>query len=75
MKGNKTLIENVPRSLYGIRLKIVAEPIFTDDGQVVGVFSTVFPVVHPIMKAFSDFAPVLSEMFSDGVVIFYYGLE
>ncbi|OBR97099.1 putative sensory transducer protein YfmS [Clostridium ragsdalei P11] len=70
MSQNKMLIENVPRSLYGTRLKIVSEPIVNDEGQTVGVFSTVFPVLHPLMKAFDDFAPILSEMFSDGAVIF-----
>ncbi|AZV56763.1 methyl-accepting chemotaxis protein [Clostridium sp. AWRP] len=70
MRENKMLIENVPRSLYGIRLKIVSEPIVNDEGQTVGVFSSAFPVMHPLMKAFNDFAPILSEMFSDGAVIF-----
>lgn len=69
MRENKTIIENVPRSLYGVRLKTIAEPIVDNDGQAVGVFSTVFPVVHPVVKAFKDFAPILSEMFSDGVVM------
>lgn len=70
MNENKKIIENVPRSLYGTRLKIVAEPIVDDDGQAVGVFSTVYPVQHPVMKAFNDFAPILAEMFSDGAVLF-----
>lgn len=70
MKENKKFIENVPRSLYGMRLKIVAEPIVNDDGQAVGVFTTVYPVLHPITKAFNDFAPILTEMFSDGAVLF-----
>lgn len=70
MRENRTIIENVPRSLYGIRLKIVAEPIVDDKGDAIGVFSTVFPLMHPLMKAFNDFAPVLSEMFSDGSVLF-----
>lgn len=70
MKENKTLTQNVPRSLYGMRLKTVAEPIVNEDGEAVGVFSTVFPVMHPLMRAFSDFAPILSEMFSDGALMF-----
>lgn len=70
MLENKILIENVPRSLYGIRLKTIAEPLVNDEGQAVGVFSSVFPVMHPLMKAFTDFAPILSEMFSDGAVMF-----
>lgn len=70
MRENKVLVENVSRSLYGVRLKIAAEPIVDDDGQVVGAYSCVFPVLHPLVKAFKDFAPVLTEMFSDGAVMF-----
>lgn len=70
IKENKILIENIPRSLYGIRLKAIVEPIVNNEGQVVGAFSTVFPVLHPIVKAFKDFAPILSGMFSDGAVMF-----
>ena len=70
VKENKILIENVPSSLYGVRLKIIAEPIENDDGQAVGAFSTIYPVVNPLVKSFNDFAPILCEMFSDGAVMF-----
>lgn len=70
VRENKTLIKNVPRSLYGVRLKIIAEPIVNDDGQAVGAFSTIYPVVNPLVKGFNDFAPILSEMFDDGAVMF-----
>lgn len=70
IKENKTLVINVPRSLYGVRLKIAAEPIVNDDGQVVGAFSSVFPIEHPLIKAFKVFAPIMSDMFSDGAVLF-----
>lgn len=75
MKEGKTLKEDVPRSLYGIRLKTIAEPLVNDEGRVVGVFSTVFPVEHPVAKAFKDFAPILSEMFSEGAVMILTDLE
>lgn len=69
MDENKTITESVPMSLYGMKLKIMAEPIVNDEGIVVGAFSTIFPVVHPIVKVFKSFAPILSEMFADGVVM------
>lgn len=70
IKEKKRLVENVSRTLYGIRLKIMAEPIMNDDGQVVGAFSTIIPLLHPVAKAFKDFAPILSEMFADGIVTY-----
>ncbi|GFZ30027.1 chemotaxis protein [Clostridium zeae] len=69
MREKETITANVPRSLYGIRLKITSEPIVDDEYQVIGAFSTIFPVVHPVIKAFKDFAPILSEMFPDGAVM------
>lgn len=75
MREKKTLIENVSRSIYGTRLKTVAEPIVNDEGQVVGGFISIFPVTHPVVKAFKDFAPVLSEMFADGIEMYVTDLE
>ncbi|URZ04590.1 methyl-accepting chemotaxis protein [Clostridium felsineum] len=72
---NRKLTENIPRSLYGVRLKAVAEPIVDEEGRAVGAFSIAFPVEHAMIKAFKDFAPVLSEMFSDGVVLFTTDLD
>lgn len=71
MKENRTIIENVPRSVYGTRLKSVAEPLVNDAGEVVGAFSILFPRLHPVVKAFGDFAPIMAEMFPEGA---YFGL-
>lgn len=70
MKENRTLMENVPRSLYGVRLKTVAEPLVDESGKVVGALSIVFPRLHPVARSFNNFAPVLSEMFPEGVFIY-----
>lgn len=69
MTENRTIKENVPRSLYGVRLSTIAEPLVNDEGKVVGAFSMVFPRLHPVAKAFKDFAPILAEMFSEGAFL------
>lgn len=69
LKEKRTLSENVPRSLYGIRLKTIAEPLINEEGEAVGVFSIVFPLLHPVTKAFNDFAPILAEMFPEGAYL------
>jgi hypothetical protein len=71
----RTIIEDVTRSLYGVRLKTIAEPIVNDNGEVVAVFSMVFPRLHPVAKAFDDFAPILSAMFPEGAFIYMTDLE
>lgn len=68
---NKKIEQNVPRSLYGKRLKTIVEPICNENGQAVGAFSIVFPRIHPIVAAFDDFAPILTEMFPEGA---FFGL-
>lgn len=74
MREGKTLTLK-SRTSTGIRVKTIAEPIVDHERQVVGAFSTVFPLYHPVVKAFKDFAPILSEMFSDGAVMFITTLE
>ncbi|NNU76629.1 methyl-accepting chemotaxis protein [Clostridium estertheticum] len=66
MNDKKTITANIPRSIYGTRLKTVATPLMNDTGEVVGVFSMIFPRLHPVASAFSDFAPIVAEMFPEG---------
>lgn len=70
IKENRVLNENIPRSLYGIRLKTVVQPIVNEDGQAVGAFSMLFPRLHPVASAFPDFAPILAEMFPEGALLY-----
>jgi len=69
MKDKKTLTENIPRSLYGTRLRTVAVPLINDNNEVVGAFSILIPRLHPVVKAFPDFAPIVAEMFPEGATI------
>ncbi|MBU3182961.1 methyl-accepting chemotaxis protein [Clostridium psychrophilum] len=66
MRDKKTLTENIPRSLYGTRLRTVAVPLINDNDEVVGAFSILIPRLHPVVKAFPDFAPIIAEMFPEG---------
>lgn len=66
MKAKKTITDNIPRSLYGTRLKSTAIPLINDNDEVVGAFSMLLPRLHPIAKAFPDFAPIVAEMFPEG---------
>lgn len=75
LREKKTIVEDVPRSLYGVRLKTIAEPLIDDEGNAVGVFSVVYPRLHPLARAFGDFAPILSEMFSEGASLYFADLE
>jgi len=75
MKENRTIIQNVPRSLYGIRLTTIAQPLVNEEGQAVGVFSSVFPKLHPVAKSFMDFAPILAEMFPEGAFLYITDLQ
>lgn len=65
----------IPRSLYGVRLKTVAQPIMDENGKAVGAFTIVIPLSHPITSSFESFAPVLAEMFSEGAVIYLTDLQ
>lgn len=75
MREKRAYTQLVPRSLYGIRLKITVEPIFDDSGQAVGTFAIVMPRLHPIATSFSAFAPRLADMFSEGSFFYLTDLE
>lgn len=70
LKENRSILEKIPRELYGIRLETLAEPILNEEDQPVGVYSTLFPRLHPIAKAFPDFAPILADMFPEGAFLY-----
>lgn len=75
LREKRTIEEIIPRSLYGTRLDTIAEPLADDEGNVVGIFSVVYPKVHPVIKAFKDFAPIISEMFPEGVSFYVTDLD
>lgn len=66
IREKKVLKENIERSVYGVRLTITSIPIIDEDGSSIGAFSMVIPHLHPVAKAFKNFAPIVSEMFPEG---------
>lgn len=75
MRDKKVLIQNVPRSVYGMRLSIASIPIINDNDEPVGAFSIAVPKLHPIASAFGNFAPILAEMFNEGSFLYLTDLE
>ena len=70
----KDVIKNVSDPRYG-RFKIFEELIKDENGQIVGMFCSLFPKIHPVTKAFKDFAPILVEMFPEGAFFILSDLE
>lgn len=75
MREKRVLTQNIPRSVYGIRLSIVSLPIVNENNESVGVFAIAMPKLHPVAAAFGDFAPILSEMFHEGSFMYMTDLE
>ena len=46
-----------------------------DNDEIVGAFSILIPRLHPVVKAFPDFAPIVAEMFPEGATIFITDLQ
>jgi len=66
--------EKIPRSVYGMRILMTAVPVFDND-QVVGSTIMLLPRLHPIARAFGDFAPLIANMFSEGSFLYQTDLE
>ncbi len=70
VREKRILHQNVSKNLYGVLLKTQSIPIINEEGNSVGALSIVYPRMHPIEKAFSDFAPIISNMFSEGSFLY-----
>lgn len=70
MKENNVLTEKVPREKYGKRLLTVAIPLVDDLNTAVGALSIVLPRLHPVAESFSNFAPIVTELFPEGAFIY-----
>ena len=70
MREGKTITEKVPREKYGKRLLTVAVPLVDDSDIPVGAFSIVLPRFHPVAASFSNFAPIVAELFPEGAFLY-----
>lgn len=66
----KTVHIKIPRSVYGTRLQVTSTPIADGSGAIAGIAAIAFPRLHPVAAAFGSFAPILSEMFPEGVFLY-----
>ncbi|MEN6391607.1 MAG: methyl-accepting chemotaxis protein [Syntrophomonas sp.] len=74
MQQRKVTEEKVPRAVYGMRLIMTSIPIIDDD-LINGCLLLITPRLHPIARAFNDFAPLMANMFPEGVFIYMTDLE
>ncbi len=74
MQSKKEERESIPRSVYGLRAVMTANPVWQGD-EVVGSTIAVFPRMNAIAKAFPDFAPMMVDMFPEGCAMFASDLE
>lgn len=75
IREKKVLTQNVPRSVYGMRLLIASIPIINDNNESIGAFSIALPILHPVAASFKDFAPIMAEMFPEGSFLYMTDLE
>jgi len=75
IREKKVITQNVLRSVYGKRLRVVSIPIINEANEAVGAFAMATPKLHPIAAAFDKFAPMLAEMFPEGAFLYMTDLE
>lgn len=74
LQEKKAITEKIPRTVYGVRVLMESIPVF-DGEEVAGTIVFLFPLLHPIARAFGDFAPIIANMFPEGAFIFLTDLE
>lgn len=70
IRERKTVTIKMSRSVYGTRIIATATPVVNEMGIVIGAATIVYPRLHPVASAFDNFAPILSEMFPEGVFLY-----
>jgi hypothetical protein len=75
IREKRVITQRVPRSVYGVRLFITSIPIMNDKNDVYGAFIIAMPRLHPVVAAFEHFAPILAEMFQEGVILYMTDLK
>lgn len=76
IKSAQVSLRHFSRSDYGVRMAALGGPVFTDDsGSVAGSWYIVVPQLHPVARAFDDFAPIITAMLPEGGVLFMTDLE
>ena len=70
MNEKKTVTIKMPRSVYGTRIIATSTPVVDEVGTITGAVTIVYPRLHPVASAFDKFAPMLSEMFPEGVFLY-----
>ncbi|WP_434511552.1 methyl-accepting chemotaxis protein [Desulfitobacterium sp. AusDCA] len=66
----EVLTEKLPRAVFGMRVLVNSIPIINEASDAVGTFTVIYPLLHPIAAAFANFAPILAEMFPEGVLMY-----
>ena len=64
IQSRQPISEVIPKNVYGTALNIWVAPIFEDDDEslpVVGTYGVFAPRLHPIIKAFDIFAPIIID--------------
>ena len=70
VKEGKPTVEVSTGVVFGLKIVIKNIPYYDEDGNVAGALTIVSAQLHPIAKAFEHFAPIMSELFSEGAVIY-----
>lgn len=69
IKSGEEVEGRIARSMYGMRLKLNAFPVFSSENpqEVIGACGVYTPRLHPVAKAFHVFAPMVAELVPEGV--------
>ncbi|HWR37957.1 MAG TPA: methyl-accepting chemotaxis protein [Patescibacteria group bacterium] len=67
MQARRTIVLELGREVYGVRVCGIGGPVWNDDDtEVIGSWGIATPRQHKIVQAFETFAPVLAELLPEG---------
>ncbi len=78
IKNRQPIAQAIDKNVYGVRLNLWVTPIYEDDDEsrpVEGTYGVCTPSLHPIEKAFDDFAPIIIDSQTEGAWVGLADLE
>lgn len=71
LKSEKNIDIYLDASMYGVQVHVLAGPLWDDtEKEIVGTWILALPWIDPVTAAFEHFAPMLTDMFPEGAMLY-----
>lgn len=71
IQARKVIMQQLNRSVYGVRLQVFGGPIWDEaETTIIGAWALALPRQHKLVNSFESFAPTIAELLPEGGLIY-----